>query len=123
LASGAEEKLVRVFEATRNFVDNVSAISGPPGSEAAAAVFDDGEALAEGASVPSLGLSNKAVLKEDRSTAQEVLEADKHVKDHYPDHYFKPERYDRPPAEETLVQNTLWPEIGMYQALTQQFVM
>ena len=36
---------------------------------------------------------------------------DKHVKDQYPDFYFKPEIHNRPPPEETLIQNTLWPEI------------
>ena len=60
-----------------------------------------------GADVPSLGLSNKAVLEGDQS----VPEVDKHVKDQYPDVYFKPDAYDKPPTEDTLVQNTLWPEI------------
>lgn len=60
-----------------------------------------------GADVPSLGLSNKAVLEGDQS----VPEVDKHVKDQYPDFYFKPDAYDKPPTEDTLVQNTLWPEI------------
>ena len=60
-----------------------------------------------GADVPSLGLSNKAVLEGDQS----VPEVDKHVKDQYPDVYFKPDAYEKPPTEDTLVQNTLWPEI------------
>ena len=29
----------------------------------------------------------------------------------YPDHYFTPEDYSRPPTEEALAQNTLWPEL------------
>ena len=61
----------------------------------------------EGASVPSLGLSNKAVLEGEQS----IPEMEKHVKDQFPDFYFKPESYDKPPTEDTLVQNTLWPEI------------
>ena len=32
------------------------------------------------------------------------------MKDQFPDHYFTAEALDRPPAEESLVQNTLWPE-------------
>ena len=28
----------------------------------------------------------------------------------FPDHYFTPETHRVPPPEETLVQNTLWPE-------------
>ena len=71
-------------------------------------LFQDGEFLAQGASVPSLGLSNKAVLEGEE---EPVPEMDKHVKDQFPDFYFKPEFYDKPPSEETLVQNTLWPEI------------
>ena len=42
---------------------------------------------------------------------QSLPEVDKHVKDQYPDFYFKPDAYDKPPTEDTLVQNTLWPEI------------
>lgn len=101
LASGADEKLVRVFEATQNFIGNIAAID--PSSD-----FKDGQFLAQGASVPSLGLSNKAVFEGETDL---VPEMDKHVKDQFPDVYFKPEFYDQPPPEETLVQNTLWPEI------------
>ena len=102
LASGAEEKLVRVFEATTNFIDNVSSITKSEKFKG------DGRTLAQGASVPSLGLSNKAVLDGNEEPTPEV---DKHVKDQFPDFYFKPELHDKPPPEETLVQNTLWPEI------------
>ena len=64
---------------------------------------------AHGASVPSLGLSNKAVFEDDNKRREE--EGDRHVKDMYPDHYFTPEAYSRPPTEEALAQNTLWPEL------------
>jgi elongator complex protein 2 len=64
---------------------------------------------AQGASVPSLGLSNKAVFESE--TASKVVEAERHVKDMYPDHYFTAESYSRPPTEEALAQNTLWPEM------------
>ena len=33
------------------------------------------------------------------------------MKDQFPDSYFSPEVLCRPPPEETLVQNTLWPEV------------
>ena len=63
---------------------------------------------ARGASVPSLGLSNKAVFEGDKTRNEEE---DRHVKDLYPDHYFTAEDYSRPPTEEALAQNTLWPEL------------
>ena len=87
-----------------------------------------GRELAQGASTPSLGLSNKAVypglitlqsplifppqlLQLFPSSGQKETPAEeKHVKDQYPDHYFSPEVTSLPPPEESLVQNTLWPE-------------
>ena len=79
-------------------------------------VDDGAETLsptAHGASVPSLGLSNKAVFEADvRGGAdKKAREEERHVKDIYPDHYFTPEDYSRPPTEEALAQNTLWPEL------------
>ena len=62
-------------------------------------------ALPKGASVPSLGLSNKAVYNCEENNQQ------KHVKDLYPENYFVPSNSSKPPTEETLMQNTLWPEI------------
>nr|CAD7578290.1 unnamed protein product [Timema californicum] len=59
-----------------------------------------------GASVPALGLSNKAVYE-----TQEVLLDDRHVKNEYPEAYFVPVEMAEPPTEENLVQNTLWPEV------------
>lgn len=59
-----------------------------------------------GASVPSLGLSNKAVFEVEKPETE-----GRHIKDMYPEHYFSPVSMDRPPAEETLMQNTLWPEV------------
>lgn len=55
--------------------------------------------------MPSLGLSNKAVY------SVEAEAVTKHVKDMYPEHYFIPTKLESPPAEETLMQNTLWPEM------------
>eukprot|EP00095_Tigriopus_kingsejongensis_P005619 maker-scaffold335_size202896-snap-gene-1.17 protein:Tk05619 transcript:maker-scaffold335_size202896-snap-gene-1.17-mRNA-1 annotation:"probable elongator complex protein 2-like" len=99
-ASGAEEKIVRTFEATRMFLDNLGSISQE-------ALPDSDYKSAQGASVPSLGLSNKAVLGDESS----LPEHERHPKDTYPEHYFKPEVYDRPPTEESLLQNSLWPEL------------
>ena len=35
----------------------------------------------------------------------------KYVHDQFPDYYFTPQLLDKPPPEEFLVQNTLWPEM------------
>ncbi|XP_037295627.1 probable elongator complex protein 2 [Manduca sexta] len=91
-ASAAEEKVIRVFTAPHNLITNFKNIvgdelvkrwSGP-----------------EGASVPSLGLSNKAVFSgEDKPDSSDDN-----------DGYFVPVDMTEPPKEETLVQHTLWPE-------------
>lgn len=59
-----------------------------------------------GASVPSLGLSNKSVSK----AATDAPVEKRHIKDQYPENYFEPVELTQPPTEETLMQNTLWPE-------------
>ncbi|ESP01537.1 hypothetical protein LOTGIDRAFT_207709 [Lottia gigantea] len=65
--------------------------------------------LAEGASVPALGLSNKAVYNEEKEKKNIV---DEKVKwgEQYPEVYFHPQTLSEPPSEENLLQNTLWPE-------------
>lgn len=101
-ASAAEEKIIRLFRATHNFVENfrkLSLIGDDP----------DGDSIlkisSKGASVPSLGLSNKAVYDD-----QEEIE-EKHVKDMYPENYFVSLNLEEPPTEDNLMQNTLWPEV------------
>lgn len=56
--------------------------------------------------MPSLGLSNKSVSK----SAAEAPAEKRHIKDEYPENYFVPMHLSEPPTEETLMQNTLWPE-------------
>ncbi|EDV38068.1 uncharacterized protein Dana_GF13770 [Drosophila ananassae] len=102
-ASGAEEKIVRTFQATANFIENFRHISKVENDVAGDALL---ESLPKGASVPSLGLSNKAVYKEE-SRSEESGKA----KDDYPENYFVPITLETPPQEETLMQNTLWPEL------------
>ncbi|KAH8319779.1 hypothetical protein KR074_005576 [Drosophila pseudoananassae] len=102
-ASGAEEKIVRTFQATANFIENFRHISKVENDVAGDALL---ESLPKGASVPSLGLSNKAVYKEE-SRSEESGKA----KDEYPENYFVPITLETPPQEETLMQNTLWPEL------------
>ncbi|XP_041977572.1 probable elongator complex protein 2 [Aricia agestis] len=91
LVSAAEEKVIRVFRAPNNFLLNYRNIVGD--------TLEDAIAGPEGASVPSLGLSNKAVFSEgDQKNGDDN------------DGYFVPIELTAPPTEETLMQNTLWPE-------------
>jgi elongator complex protein 2 len=79
--SGAEEKLLRAFQAPQSFRDNFVRLTGR-----AAPVSGDVK-LPEGASLPALGLSNKAVYAGEKVLSEE----ERHVKDQYPDFYFTPE--------------------------------
>uniref|UniRef100_A0A663LMV6 Elongator complex protein 2 n=1 Tax=Athene cunicularia TaxID=194338 RepID=A0A663LMV6_ATHCN len=83
--SGADEKVLRVFRAPKNFIENFSNITGIPQSSD----------LPEGATVPALGLSNKALISDYLVPYLSML-------------------YKcllEPPPEDHLLQNTLWPEI------------
>ena len=68
-ASGAEEKVIRVFRSTRNFRENFEAITGYNVGET--------EGEPEGAAVPALGLSNKAVFEK-----QGKVDADREIAAH-----------------------------------------
>lgn len=61
---------------------------------------------AEGASVPSLGLSNKAVYQ-----AELAANEKNSAKDLYPIDFFAPATLKAPPPEDFLLQSTLWPEV------------
>uniref|UniRef100_A0A6Q2Z2V3 Elongator complex protein 2 n=1 Tax=Esox lucius TaxID=8010 RepID=A0A6Q2Z2V3_ESOLU len=113
--SGADEKVLRVFRAPRNFVENFANISGAPLESLLDAVE-----LPEGASTPALGLSNKAVSLDMvnvfvRDLAPKTIEEDPSgfngVSDQYRESYFHPLTLTEPPPEDHLLQNTLWPEV------------
>lgn len=99
--SGAEEKIFRMFEAPKNFRQNFKQIC--------QVQYDDEEedVCPKGASVPSLGLSNKAIFTSNNDDAQKTSK-----KDPYPEesHFTETDLF-APPQEETLIQNTLWPEL------------
>ncbi|XP_068213632.1 elongator complex protein 2-like [Palaemon carinicauda] len=99
-ASGAEEKVIRGFSAPANSIRNFGQITGD-------SVKEDIERceVGEGASVPSLGLSNKSVMISDLGEGQQVQEGRDEVQA-----YFKPVSLTAPPTEDQLMQNTLWPE-------------
>ncbi|KFM70246.1 Elongator complex protein 2, partial [Stegodyphus mimosarum] len=105
--SGGDEKVLRVFEAPRNFAETLEKIA-----KVDTSVYLKNK-LAEGATVPSLGLSNKAVFQQDLEKANPCDQggSNRNFKDLYPDVYYTPTHLTAPPTEETLLQNTLWPEV------------
>ncbi|KAG5896915.1 hypothetical protein JTB14_028143 [Gonioctena quinquepunctata] len=106
-ASAAEEKIVRIFEAPRNFVENFSRICRIEGDAGGDSISNTTRIGPKGASVPSLGLSNKAVYADDN--IDQAVSYDK--KNPYPEEsHFTAIELIEPPTEETLMQNTLWPE-------------
>ncbi|KAG5678159.1 hypothetical protein PVAND_007854 [Polypedilum vanderplanki] len=104
-ASAAEEKITRTFRAPANFVENLKNLTKIENDE-------EGDEIAKsnqkGASIPSLGLSNKIVYEEDLLNP---VHEEKKFKDEYPENYFVPISMAVPPTEEYLIQNTLWPEM------------
>ncbi|XP_051926545.1 elongator complex protein 2 [Hippocampus zosterae] len=108
--SGADEKVLRVFQAPRNFVENFANISGMSREELLAS--GDCAQLPEGASTPALGLSNKAVFQGDPAASNKGGEEKfSGVSDQYRESYFHPINMTEPPPEDHLLQNTLWPEV------------
>ncbi|XP_069814255.1 elongator complex protein 2 isoform X2 [Dendropsophus ebraccatus] len=107
--SGADEKVLRVFSATRNFIENFSRISGLSMDRI---LSNDHFNFPEGATVPALGLSNKAVFQGDlNSVPVQEQETFNSLSDQYSQPYFQPHVLTEPPTEDHLLQNTLWPEV------------
>ncbi|XP_004935233.3 elongator complex protein 2 isoform X2 [Gallus gallus] len=107
--SGADEKVLRVFCAPKNFIENFSNITGIPMEKLCSRLSSD---LPEGATVPALGLSNKAVFEGDISAqVAEDEETFNTISNQYPEIYFQPLILTEPPQEDHLLQNTLWPEV------------
>ncbi|KAI9209908.1 WD40-repeat-containing domain protein [Polychytrium aggregatum] len=106
--SGADEKVVRIFEAPRTFIQSIGAITRDARPE------DRPEDRPIGANVPALGLSNKAVFVEDveNSTASH----DYRNLSSYTAVSSTPtsllEVLSQPPLEQHLTQHTLWPEVN-----------
>ncbi|XP_036422308.1 elongator complex protein 2 [Colossoma macropomum] len=109
--SGADEKVLRVFRAPRNFVENFANIAGTSLEKLMAST--DAAGLPEGASTPALGLSNKAVFQGDLAIQNTQVEGENFnsVSDQYKESYFHPLSLTEPPPEDHLLQNTLWPEV------------
>ena len=98
--SGADEKLLRVFNEPRATADLLETLCGVP--------VDVEQNLSDAASIPLLGLSNKAVESAadgkstaDGQTGTENLTSSVRGQTHW---------LDRPPLEDQLARHTLWPE-------------
>eukprot|EP00795_Rhopilema_esculentum_P014029 gene14029-5004_t len=108
--SGSEEKVIRAFRAPKSFFDSLSAISRVSYDS------EDTKALPVGASIPALGLSNKAVFKSDLENwkdesggkSQPMKASTFASEDPAP---YTPITISAPPPEDILLQNTLWPEV------------
>ncbi|KAL0487115.1 elongator complex protein [Acrasis kona] len=101
IVTGADEKVLRVFEAPQTFVDSLfnvcGVVTGSDGGD---------QTRASAAQVPALGLSNKPILE------GEVDPMSKQEFDDYSqEQVFVPLVLQSPPFEEQLLQNTLWPEV------------
>ncbi|KAJ1674314.1 Elongator subunit elp2 [Spiromyces aspiralis] len=118
--SGADEKVVRVFEATQGYVDAIDQLSAGDTT-----LSGTGEMLPRGASLPALGLSNKAidsvtpingqgVPTEDGGEEQSIdyIRRQTHIDHDVIDPFHQsPLHPIHPPLEEALLRSTLWPEI------------
>ncbi|XP_071811428.1 elongator complex protein 2-like [Apostichopus japonicus] len=105
--SGADEKVLRAFEAPVNFLNNFQQITKEEINKETLKLA--GQTIPEGASVPALGLSNKAIYQGESGVASSDREIT-HPSDQYSDIFFEPVTLLTPPTEEHLLQNTLWPE-------------
>lgn len=122
-ASGSEEKVVRVFESPVAFLETVAMARGD--AAAAAALQAESAAAAAagrrplGAAVGGLGLTNKAVHREDLLTsaadsgAEPGADLGGEELNEYegPMHAAVPAAVPLPALEEHLSRNTLWPEV------------
>eukprot|EP01127_Copromyxa_protea_P008755 TRINITY_DN2012_c0_g1_i1.p1 TRINITY_DN2012_c0_g1~~TRINITY_DN2012_c0_g1_i1.p1 ORF type:complete len:830 (-),score=179.32 TRINITY_DN2012_c0_g1_i1:212-2590(-) len=108
IVSGAEEKILRVFDAPQTFIDSLNNI--------ATVSTDESRERPLSANVPPLGLSNKPVFQTSDGTLEST--PDTGVSGLYTKFDLDQERdghlplvLQQPPFEEQLLQRTLWPEI------------
>ena len=104
-ASGSEEKVIRIFESPETFLDTLQIAKGKD-----TAIPRMRKAFL-GATLPALGLSNKAIVQEEEQEASLDESNDQGYSDGAD---FAPTSAPSvvfaPPLEEHLSQNTLWPE-------------
>jgi elongator complex protein 2 len=104
--SGAEEKVLRVFDAPSFFLNALSSISGTLISEED---FRAAKEISSKVILPELGLSNKATFSANDGDAEELggaEDTDDGLKSSVV------EGFDSPPLEEDLIGSTLFPEVN-----------
>eukprot|EP01087_Luapelamoeba_hula_P017861 TRINITY_DN5671_c0_g1_i1.p1 TRINITY_DN5671_c0_g1~~TRINITY_DN5671_c0_g1_i1.p1 ORF type:complete len:856 (-),score=120.02 TRINITY_DN5671_c0_g1_i1:78-2645(-) len=101
--SGADEKVLRLFDAPQTYLLTLEQVAGVKSDLGDGEKQNVLEGRAVGANVPPLGLSNKPMFSGD---APMQIEDDGFNTD-LPT---VPTVYEKPPFEEHLLQNTLWPE-------------
>ncbi|KAI7861767.1 WD40-repeat-containing domain protein [Spinellus fusiger] len=106
--SGADEKVLRVFDAPRSCVESLAVLTGEEN------LASQVESRPIGANLPALGLSNKAVFQGDID-AMMNSEENHATMQSYAHTSSTPtsllETMHQPPFEEHLIQHTLWPEV------------
>uniref|UniRef100_A0A8C7BSR4 Elongator complex protein 2 n=1 Tax=Neovison vison TaxID=452646 RepID=A0A8C7BSR4_NEOVI len=95
--SGADEKVLRVFSAPRNFVENFCAITG-----------QSLNLLLCNVSIPLMFQLNPRDIASQPSDEEELLTS---TSFEYQQMAFHPSVLTEPPTEDHLLQNTLWPEV------------
>jgi elongator complex protein 2 len=99
--SGADEKLLRVFDEPRGTADLLFSVCGIHPT--------DGKDMPDAANIPVLGLSNKRV---DRAEDEKALGRASDVENEESTLLILPQlsNPDKPPLEDDLARHTLWPE-------------
>ncbi|CAJ0893575.1 5486_t:CDS:10, partial [Entrophospora sp. SA101] len=108
--SGADEKILRVFDAPKTFIRSLSKLSINKNLEYISSMQP------VGANLPALGLSNKAIFQSDIEKLSEIAEPEEFLsRQNYLHSSSAPnslmQTLNHPPYEEHLLQHTLWPEI------------
>ncbi|ORZ19804.1 WD40-repeat-containing domain protein [Absidia repens] len=106
--SGADEKVLRVFDTPRSCVESLAELTGETKMK------EEASSRPLGANLPALGLSNKAVFENDIE-AMENTDENHTTLQSYTQSSATPtsllETMAQPPYEEHLIQHTLWPEM------------
>ncbi|KAL3133219.1 hypothetical protein ABBQ38_007106 [Trebouxia sp. C0009 RCD-2024] len=114
--SGAEEKVLRVFQAPQAFTQTLAMAHGDPPPRPQASTPHTSQIPALGAAVAALGLSNKAVYAEDMHDSNggvaSGMEGGNYTDGPDLAPNAAPAAVAGPPLEEHLAQSSLWPEVA-----------